>query len=68
MVINEEEEFDHSFKAKPLPSYPEYEPSREYEKHIERMQKSRDIKSINSFIRKGQNLSQVKEFSIQERT
>jgi hypothetical protein len=47
MIIYEDEEYSQSFRAQPIPAYPDVVPSGLNE-HLVRMEKSREIKRINS--------------------
>ena len=47
MVIDEEEEYLQGFRAQPIPAYPDVVPSGLNE-HLVRMEKSREIRRINS--------------------
>lgn len=47
MIIDEEEEYAQGFRAQPIPAYPDVVPTGLNE-HLVRMEKSREIKRINS--------------------
>lgn len=66
MVIDEQDEFPQGFRAQPVPAYPEVVPTGINE-HLARMQKSREIKRINSLKPYRSGSSEGGAFGIEER-
>lgn len=69
LVIDEEEEFSESFRANPVPVYPEVTPVGLSE-HLVRMQKSREIKRMSSLkpYRSASQSAEVAPFTLMERS